>query len=114
MLADGDGLEHRSAAMEVRQFRQFIRPDIALAAIIHVALVAFVVIYTEVRPFRSVVVDQVPVDIVVADEPAKKQPDPKPTPQPSPSPDFSMLAKPDAKPDAKSDAKPDQFAASSP
>jgi outer membrane biosynthesis protein TonB len=106
MLADGDGLEHRSAAMEVRQFRQFIRPDIALSVIVHLSLVAFVVIYTEVRPFRSVVVDQVPVDIVVADEPAKKPPDLKPTPQPSPSPDFSMLASSDAKPDQSEGSSP--------
>ena len=92
MLARGDGLEYRSAAMEVRQFRQFVRPDIALSVIIHLSLVAFVVIYTEFRPFRPVMMDQVPVDIVIADEPDKKLPDPKPTP----SPDFSMLAKPDS------------------
>jgi hypothetical protein len=98
---DGDGLEHRSAVMEVRQF---IRPDIALSVIVHLSLVAFVVIYTEVRPFRPVAVDQVPVDIVMADEP-KKQPDPKPTPQPSPSPDFSMLAKPDSPTDSSPSAK---------
>jgi hypothetical protein len=81
--------------MEVRQIRQVVRPEIALSVIIHLSLVAFVVIYTEFRPFRPVMVDQVPVDIVIADEPDKKQPDPKPTP---PSPDFSRPAKPDSLP----------------
>jgi outer membrane biosynthesis protein TonB len=109
MLDHGDGFEHRSAAMEVRQF---IRPDIALSVIVHLSLVAVVVIYTEVRPFRSIPVDQVPVDIVIADEPDKKPPDPKPTPQPSPSPDFSMLAKPDSPKDSLPSASPAQQQAS--
>ena len=60
-----------------------------VSAIVHLSLVAFVVIYTEVRPFHSVVETTVPVDIVVADD---KKPEPLPTPEPSP--DLSMLAKP--------------------
>jgi hypothetical protein len=99
----GDGLEHRSAAMEVRQFRQFVRPDIALSVIIHLSLVAIVVVYTEFRPFRPVAADQVPVDIVIAG-PDKKQPDPEPTP--SPSPDFSMLTRPDSLKVSSSSASP--------
>jgi hypothetical protein len=97
MLSVGDGFDHRSAAMEVRQY---IRPDVTLSAIVHLSLVACVVIYTEVRPFRSVAEKAVPVDIVVADE---KKPEPLPTPEPSP--DLSMLAKP-ASPAASAPAAP--------
>ena len=85
MLSSGDGFDHRSAAMEVRQY---IRPDVTLSAIVHLSLVAFVVIYTEVRPFRSVAEKTVPVDVIVADE---KKLEPLPTPEPSP--DLSMLAR---------------------
>jgi hypothetical protein len=88
MLSFGDGFDHRSAAMEVRQY---IRPDVTLSAIVHLSLVAFVVIYTEVRPFRSVAEKTVPVDVIVADE---KKLEPLPTPEPSP--DLSMLARPAA------------------
>ena len=88
MLSFGDGFDHRSAAMEVRQY---IRPDVTLSAIVHLSLVAFVVIYTEVRPFRSVAEKTVPVDVIVADE---KKLEPLPTPESSP--DLSMLARPAA------------------
>ena len=73
------------------EVRQYIRPDVTLSAIVHLSLVAFVVIYTEVRPFRSVAEKTVPVDVIVADE---KKLEPLPTPEPSP--DLSMLAKPAA------------------
>jgi hypothetical protein len=97
MLSLGDGFDHRSAAMEVRQY---IRPDVTLSAIVHLSLVACVVIYTEVRPFRSVAEKTVPVDVIVADE---KKPEPLPTPEPSP--DLSMLAKP-VSPPASTPAAP--------
>jgi outer membrane biosynthesis protein TonB len=74
------------------EVRQYLRPDVMVSALVHLSLVAFVVIYTEVRPFHSAVEKVVPVDVVVADE--AKKPDPLPTPQPSP--DFSQLAKPEA------------------
>ena len=80
------------------KIRQYMRPDITVSAIVHLSLVAFVVIYTEVRPFRAVVEMSVPVDVIVADEAEKepeKKPDPlvipTPSPSPSPSPDFSLL-----------------------
>jgi hypothetical protein len=75
------------------EFRQYIRPDITVSAIVHLSLVAVVVIYTEVRPFRTITEKSVPVDIIVADDTGKKKPDPVviPTPSPSPSPDFSLL-----------------------
>jgi hypothetical protein len=92
MLSFGDGFDHRSAAMEVRQY---IRPDVTLSAIVHLSLVACVVIYTEVRPFRSAAEKTVPVDVIIADE---KKPEPLPTPEPSP--DFP------AKPAAAAPAAP--------
>jgi hypothetical protein len=77
------------------EVRQYIRPDVTVSAIIHLSLVAFVVIYTEVRPFRTVAEKTVPVDIIVADDKKTEPPPaPVPTPSPSPSPDFSLLAKP--------------------
>jgi hypothetical protein len=72
------------------EVRQYIRPDVTVSALVHLSLVAIVVIYTEVRPFRPVVEKIVPVEVIVADE---KKPEPLPTPTPTPSPDFSLLAK---------------------
>jgi hypothetical protein len=99
MLANGCGFDHRSAAMEVRQY---IRPDVTVSALVHLSLVAFVVIYTEVHPFRSPVEKVVPVDVVVADEASK--PDPLPTPQPSP--DLSQLTQPESPPASSPEAPP--------
>jgi len=77
------------------EIRQYIRPDITVSAIVHLSLVALVMIYSEVRPFRTVTEKSVPVDIVVADDAEKKKPDPlvMPTQSPSPSlsPDFSLM-----------------------
>lgn len=83
--------------------RHYIRPDVTVSALVHLSLVAFILIYTEVRPFHPVVEKTVPVDIIVADA---KKPDPKPTPiptpllspTPTPSPDFSLLTKPGTAP----------------
>jgi outer membrane biosynthesis protein TonB len=75
--------------------RQYIRPDIAASVAAHLSLVALVVAYTEIRPFVTPHEVTVPVDVVMADDPAK-QPDPQPTPTPSPAPDFSLSAKPAA------------------
>lgn len=54
----------------------------SVSAIAHLLLVAFFLMFTDVRPFRPVVEESIPVDVVV-DE---KKPDPQPTPQPSPEP----------------------------
>jgi len=112
------------------EIRQYIRPDITVSAIVHLSLVALVMIYTEVRPFRAVTEKSVPVDIVVADEAEKKKPDPlvipTPSPSPSPSPDFSLLnaasqASPQAaapqsasQPPSKQAARPDRREAATP
>lgn len=86
----GTTFDHRLAAMDVRQY---IRPDVTVSALVHLSLVACVIIYTEVRPFRPVPEKTVPVDVIVAEE---KTPEPLPssTPSPSPSPDLSLLTKP--------------------
>ena len=73
------------------EVRHYIRPDVTVSALVHLSLVACVIIYTEVRPFRPVMEKTVPVDIIVAEE---KKPEPSPSPKPSPSPDLSLLATP--------------------
>lgn len=75
------------------EVRHYIRPDVTVSALVHLSLVACVIIYTEVRPFRPVVEKTVPVDVIVADE-KKPEPLPSSTPSPSPSPDLSLLTKP--------------------
>ena len=102
MLSFGDGFDHRSAAMEVRQY---IRPDVTLSAIVHLSLVACVVIYTEVRPFRSAAEKTVPVDVIIADE---KKPEPLPTPEPSPDLPAKPAAAAPAAPPAASLPPPQQ------
>lgn len=96
------------------EVRQYIRPDITVSAIVHVSLVAFVVIHSEVRPFRTLPETVVPVDVIVVDD---KKPDPLPTPTPSPRPDFSLAAKPPSPqgsaatvPEAASPPQPSQMA----
>ncbi|MBV8926891.1 MAG: hypothetical protein JOZ74_16095 [Bradyrhizobium sp.] len=73
--------------------RRYIRADVAASAIAHLSLVAVLVIYTEIRPFRPLPDDSVAVDVLVADEPQQTKPDPTPTPTPQPSPELSSLAK---------------------
>lgn len=86
------------------EVRQFIRPDITVSAIVHLSLVAFVIIYSEVRPFRTPRETLVPVDVIIADD-KKPAPLPSPTPSPTPSPDFSLLTKPPS-PQASAAAAP--------
>lgn len=98
------------------EVRQYIRPDITVSAIVHVSLVAFVVIHSEVHPFRTLPETVVPVDVIVVDD---KKPEalPTPTPTPSPKPDFSLAAKPPLPqgsaatgPEAASPPQPSQMA----
>jgi hypothetical protein len=95
--------------------RHYIRPDVTASALVHLSLVACVIIYTEVRPFRPVPEKTVPVDVIVAEE---KTPEPLPssTPSPSPSPDLSLLTKPQstAAPSAASQPAASQPAAQPP
>lgn len=86
MLRAGDGSEYRCKTMEVRQF---IRPDVAVSAIVHLSVLALVILFTEVHPFGSVTAEPIAVDLVTSDEVAK-QPDPTPSPTPTPTPQFSL------------------------
>lgn len=69
------------------QVRQLIRPDIAASAIAHLSALALVFLFSEVHPFGTVTAEPIAVDIVTADEIAKK-PEPDPAP-PLPSPDMA-------------------------
>ncbi|WP_257165539.1 hypothetical protein [Bradyrhizobium sp. SRS-191] len=68
---------------------QFIRWGIAASVLAHVLLVSGVVVSTSVRPYELPKSDEVPVDIVDADEP-KKTPEPVVTPSPSPTPELTL------------------------
>ena len=75
--------------------RQYLRPDIAASAIVHLSIVALVFVYAEAHPFGSVPVQAVNVDIVTPDE-IEKKPEPEPAPSPSPQlpADLRALTKP--------------------
>ena len=78
---------------------QFIRPDIAAAALAHLLILALIVLFSEVHPFGSVASQPIAVDLVTPDE-IKTAPEPTPTPTPAPTPqpalpDLSQLSKPD-------------------
>jgi hypothetical protein len=64
------------------EVRQFIRPDVAVSAIVHLSVLALVILFTEVHPFGSVTAEPIAVDLVTSDEVAK-QPDPTPSPTPT-------------------------------
>nr|WP_108517912.1 hypothetical protein [Bradyrhizobium algeriense] len=85
------------------ELRRFISTDITASAIAHVSLLTLVLLFSEVHPFGAVTADQIPVEIVTAQDLAEKQAPPeeppaenKPEPAPSPQPDFSLLDKPAA------------------
>jgi hypothetical protein len=77
--------------------RQFIRPDITVAALAHILVVALIVLFGEVRPFGSVASEAIAVDIVTPDEikETPAEPAPTPTPQPTPSLDLTQWSKPE-------------------
>src|SRR5581483_11076092 len=72
-------------------FRQYLRPDIAASAIVHLSIVALVFVYAEAHPFGSVPVQAINVDIVTPDEIVKK---PEPAPSPQLPADLRALTKP--------------------
>ena len=75
--------------------RQFIRPDITVAALAHILILALIILFSEVNPFGSVASQPIEVDLVTPDE-LKTTPEPTPTPQPTPSLDLTQLSKPEA------------------
>ena len=81
---------------------QFIRPDITVAALAHILILASIILFSEVHPFGSVASEPIAVDLVTSDE-IEKAPEPTPeptpapelTPQPTPSLDLTQLPKPE-------------------
>jgi outer membrane biosynthesis protein TonB len=105
MLRAGDGSEYRCKTMEVRQF---IRPDVAVSAIVHLSVLALVILFTEVHPFGSVTAEPIAVDLVTSDE-VDKQPDPTPSPTPTPQlslPDLKFSTQPETPNAASQPASP--------
>jgi hypothetical protein len=85
------------------ELRRIIPSDITASAIAHVSLLTLLLLFSEVHPFGAVTAEQIPVEIVTAQDLAEKQAPPeeppaenKPEPAPSPQPDFSLLDKPAA------------------
>jgi outer membrane biosynthesis protein TonB len=76
--------------------RQFIRPDITVAALAHILILGLIILFSEVHPFGSAASEPIAVDLVTPDEvKAATEPTPAPTPQPTPSPDLSQLPNPE-------------------
>jgi outer membrane biosynthesis protein TonB len=76
--------------------RQFIRPDITVAALAHILILALIILFSEVNPFGSVASQPIEVDLVTPDElKTTPEPAPTPTPQPTPSLDLTQLSKPE-------------------
>jgi outer membrane biosynthesis protein TonB len=71
--------------------RQFIRSDIVASLVAHLSIVALLVFYSEVYPFRAVPSETIAIDLVTPAEVEKK---PEPTPTPTPPPDLSEAAQP--------------------
>lgn len=82
---------------------QFIRWGIAASLLAHLLIAGGIVVSTVVRPYELPKADEVPVDIVDADE-SQKTPEPPP-PSPSPTPDLT-LPQPAATPSLAAAAPP--------
>jgi hypothetical protein len=84
--------------MEVRQYRQYIRPDLAVSAIAHLSILGLVILFTEVHPFQPTG-EAIAVDLVTPEQ-VEQQPDQFPNPAlqlpptdlPSLTPDSSATA----------------------
>ncbi|MBI5264886.1 MAG: hypothetical protein HY852_24080 [Bradyrhizobium sp.] len=74
--------------------RRIIRTDVAASAIAHVSVVAFIILLSEVHPFRAAPTQTVAVDIVTPDD-LKETPEPPPAQQ-MPAPDLIAMAKTEA------------------
>jgi hypothetical protein len=107
--------KYRSTAMEVRQY---IRPDVAASAIVHLSVLGLVFFFTEVHPFGSVTAEPIAVDIVTADqlEKAEAKIDQKPLfpSTDSLTKDDAAAAAPPGAPPAPQKASPPQKEASAP
>ena len=75
--------------------RRIIQTDITASAAAHLALLALLLLFSEVHRFGEVTAETVAVDIVTPQEIAEKAvAESKPEPAPTPQPDFSLLDKP--------------------
>jgi outer membrane biosynthesis protein TonB len=74
--------------------RQFIRSDIAASLVAHLSILALLILYSEVHPFRAEPSETIAVDLVTPAE-VENKPEPTPTPQIS-LPDQSEAAQPQA------------------
>jgi outer membrane biosynthesis protein TonB len=68
--------------------RQVIPTDVTASAMVHLALLALLFLFSEVHQLGSVPAETIPVDIVTPQEMIENKPDPAPTP--TPQPDFSL------------------------
>lgn len=73
--------------------RRFISTDITASAVVHLALLALIVLFSDVHPFGTVTAEQIPVEIVMPQEvpeapaeqtTAEAKPEAAPTPEPPP------------------------------
>ena len=80
--------------------RRIISSDVAASAVAHVALLALLVLFSDVRPFGAVTAEEIPVEIVTPQELAEQQVPAAPSPAESktapPQPDVPPLDKPPA------------------
>jgi hypothetical protein len=96
-------LPREVSKLVLMDLRRIIPTDITASAVAHLSLLALVILFSNVRPFGAVTAEQIPVEIVTAQEIAERQQVPEqavaenePEPTPTPQPDFSLLDKPAA------------------
>jgi hypothetical protein len=92
MLSSGATAKNYATTMNLRRI---IQTDITASAVAHLALLALLLLFSEVHRFGEVTAETVAVDIVTPQEIAEKAvAENKPEPAPTPQPDFSLLDKP--------------------
>jgi hypothetical protein len=92
MLLSGATSKNYATTMNLRRI---IQTDITASAAAHLALLALLLLFSEVHRFGEVTAETVAVDIVTPQEIAEKAvAENKPEPAPTPQPDFSLLDKP--------------------
>lgn len=72
------------------KLRQVIASDVTASAVAHLALLALVLLFSEVHPFGSLTAEPIAIDIVTPQEVAEERAGPAATPLP----DFSAIEKP--------------------
>jgi hypothetical protein len=92
MLVSGATSKNCATTMNLRRI---IQTDITASAVAHLALLALLLLFSEVHRFGEVTAETVAVDIVTPQEIAEKAvAENTPEPAPTPQPDFSLLDKP--------------------